>query len=29
MSPEEGLTKAVKFLQEVVIKDPPAKPWCV
>ncbi|MCZ2146563.1 MAG: sugar phosphate isomerase/epimerase [Bryobacterales bacterium] len=29
MSPDEGLTKAAKFLQEVVIQDPTSKPWWV
>jgi sugar phosphate isomerase/epimerase len=29
MSPEEGLTKAARFLQEVVIKDQPAAAWWV
>ncbi|MBI4904892.1 MAG: sugar phosphate isomerase/epimerase [Acidobacteria bacterium] len=29
MSPEEGLTKAAKFLQDLVISDPASKPWWV
>jgi sugar phosphate isomerase/epimerase len=29
LSPEEGLTKAAAFLNEIVIKDPPAKAWWV
>ncbi|MCC6394121.1 MAG: TIM barrel protein, partial [Bryobacterales bacterium] len=29
MSPDEGLAKAAKFLQEVVIQDPTSKPWWV
>jgi sugar phosphate isomerase/epimerase len=29
LSPEEGLTKAARFLQEVVIKDQPAAAWWV
>jgi sugar phosphate isomerase/epimerase len=27
MSPDEGLTKAAKFLNEIVIRDQPAAPW--
>ncbi|MGC1781209.1 MAG: sugar phosphate isomerase/epimerase [Acidobacteriaceae bacterium] len=27
MSPEEGLTKAAKFLQEIVIRDKPGRAW--
>jgi sugar phosphate isomerase/epimerase len=29
MSPDEGLTKAAKFLNDIVIQDPPSKPWWV
>ncbi len=29
MSPEEGLTKAARFLQEVVIREQPTKAWWV
>ena len=29
LSPEEGLTKAVQFLNEIVIKEQPAAPWWV
>jgi sugar phosphate isomerase/epimerase len=29
MSPDEGLTKAAKFLNEIVIRDQPAAPWWV
>jgi sugar phosphate isomerase/epimerase len=29
LSPEEGLAKAAAFLNEIVIKDPPAKAWWV
>ena len=29
LSPEEGLTKAVQFLNEVVIREEPGKPWWV
>jgi sugar phosphate isomerase/epimerase len=29
LSPEEGLTKAAAFLNEIVIKDPPAQAWWV
>jgi len=29
LSPEEGLAKAAVFLNEIVIKDPPAKAWWV
>jgi hypothetical protein len=29
LSPEEGLTKAAKFLNEIVIKDQPAEAWWV
>ncbi|HUQ95281.1 MAG TPA: sugar phosphate isomerase/epimerase [Bryobacteraceae bacterium] len=29
MSPDEGLTKAARFLQDVVIQDPTTKPWWV
>ena len=29
MSPEEGLTKAVKFLDGLVIKEPAAAAWWV
>jgi len=29
LSPEEGLTKAAAFLNQIVIKEPPAAPWWV
>jgi len=29
MSPEEGLTKAASFLNKIVIREEPAKPWWV
>lgn len=29
LSPEEGLTKAVQFLNQVVIREEPGKPWWV
>jgi sugar phosphate isomerase/epimerase len=29
LSPEEGLTKAVQFLNEIVIREQPAAPWWV
>jgi len=29
MSPDEGLTKAAKFLNEIVIREQPAAPWWV
>ncbi len=29
MSPEEGLSKAAAFLNQIVIRDPPAAPWWV
>ena len=29
LSPEEGLTKAVRFLEAIVIKDKPGAPWWV
>jgi sugar phosphate isomerase/epimerase len=29
MSPEEGLTKASQFLNEIVIKEKPAAAWWV
>ena len=29
LSPEEGLTKAVQFLNEVVMQEEPGKPWWV
>lgn len=29
MSPDEGLTKAAKFLNEIVIRDQPSAPWWV
>jgi sugar phosphate isomerase/epimerase len=29
MSPDEGLTKAAKFLNELIIRDQPAAPWWV
>ena len=29
LSPEEGLTKAVRFLETIVIKDKPSAPWWV
>ena len=29
MSPDEGLTKAIRFLEQLVIKDPPPQAWWV
>ena len=29
MSPEEGLTKAANFLNDLVIRDAPSAPWWI
>jgi hypothetical protein len=29
MSPDEGLTKAADFLNEIIIREQPAAPWWV
>jgi sugar phosphate isomerase/epimerase len=29
LSPEEGLTKAAAFLNQIVVREPPVAPWWV